>query len=106
MNINELKMWAEEHSIPTRIVDAFKKLLVNYKADDPEEYAEVMKDVDIENLIYHVHTISINLGNWPRCDYNTVSASMKVYYNKKHIANYKALYLFSGEPEDDFVNFL
>lgn len=52
-----------------------------------------------------MHTVSLNLGNWPKRTYNNVSVSMKVFYNEKKIVSYKVLYDFSGEEEDDFVEF-
>ncbi len=106
MNIDELKQWAEVQNISDRIIGSFKKFLQNYELDDPIEYAEVMKGIDKENLKYHVHTISLNLGNWPECSYNTVSGSMDVYFGEKQIAKYKVFYLFSGEVEDDIADFL
>lgn len=105
MEINELKNWAKEHNVDKRIIESFKGLLVNYKRDESAEYSKIMNGIIEENMTYEVHTISLNLGNWPDCTYNTVSASMRVYYQEKQIANYKVLYLFSGEVEDDFVDF-
>lgn len=106
MEINELKNWAIEHNIDKRIIEFFENLLINYEKDDPEEYNGFMQGIDKEMLTYNVHTISLNLGNWPECNYNTISVATRVYYKDKQIANYKVLYLFSGEVEDDFVEFL
>ncbi len=106
MDIDELKKWAETQNISSRIIDSFKKLLHNYELDDPAEYSEVMNGIDKENLRYNVHTVSLNLGNWPECSYNTISASMRVFFGERQIANYSAYYLFSGEAEDDIVDFI
>ncbi len=106
MNIEELKDWAENHNVSDRIIDSFKKLLQNYELDDPAEYHEIMNGIDKERLNYNVHTISLNLGNWPECSYNTVSASMRIYLGKRQFANYRVYYLFSGEAEDAVVDFL
>lgn len=106
VDIFELKKWAETHNISSRIIDSFKNLLLNYELDDPAEYAVVMNGIDKESLRYHVHTVSLNLGNWPECSYNTVSASMRVFFGEKQIAKYCVYYLFSGEVEDDIVDFL
>lgn len=106
MNIEELRIWGETHNISRRTIESFKKLLINYELDDPVEYNAVMNEIDKENLIYDVHTISLNLGNWPKCSYNTVSASMRVFFGNRQIAKYRVYYLFSGEAEDDIVDFL
>ncbi|OPX41908.1 hypothetical protein CLHUN_42220 [Ruminiclostridium hungatei] len=106
MNIDEVKQWADTQNISCRIIGSFKKLLQNYELDDPIEYAEIMDGIDKEKLRYNVHTVSLNLGNWPECSYNTVSASMRVFFCEKQIANYSVYYLFSGEVEDDIVEFL
>lgn len=105
MNIEELKKFAEERNLSERTIKDFQYLLKNYQADDPEEFDEVFNGIDIQKLYYEVQTVSLNLGNWPECTYNNVSVSMGVYYNEKKIASYKVLYRFSGEEEDDFVEF-
>lgn len=106
MNILELKNWALEHDIEDRTRASLFKMLENYKIDNPDEYKEVFSEIGLDGLTLQVHTVSLNLSNWPECNYNTVSAAMRVYYNKKQIINYKVLYLLSGEAEDDFVEFL
>lgn len=90
-------MWVEEYNITTRTVEAFNKLLENYKSDDPDVYAEVMKGIDVENLTYYVQTVPLNLGNWPDCDYNTISASMSVYHDKKRLQTVRLFTCFQGK---------
>lgn len=106
MDVGELKKWAETQKISTRIIESFENLLINYELEDPVEYAEVMNGIDKKHLRYNVHTVSLNLGNWPECSYNTISASMRVFFGEKQIANYRVFYLFSGEVEDDIIDFL
>ncbi|SHL12907.1 hypothetical protein SAMN02745136_04136 [Anaerocolumna jejuensis DSM 15929] len=65
---------------------------------------KVFKNIRIEELSLQMHTISLNLGNWPECSYNTVSASMWIRHKGKQIASYKTLYTFDGEAEDDFFD--
>ena len=106
MNINELKKWAEEQNVSTRIIESFKKLLINLKKHDPIEYHECVGELNIEKLIFEVHTVSLNLGNWPMCNYNSVSVEMRVNNNDIQIAKYKLVFSFNGDPIDDFVDFL
>lgn len=104
MNIVELKNWAFEYNIEERTKNSFYKMLENYKVDNPEEFNDVFKNIRIDELSLQVHTISLNLGNWPECSYNTVSASMWIHHKGKQIASYKTLYTFDGEAEDDFFD--
>lgn len=104
MNIEELKEWVIEHSIKKRTIDLFEEFIMNYKIDDPQEYSKIFGTTDKKELKYQIHTISMNLGNWPKCNYNTVSASMWVFNNEKQICSYKVLYTFDGVPEDDFFD--
>lgn len=104
MNIEELKEWVMKNSIEEKTVEAFEGFLKNYESGNPEEYGEVFGTINKKELVYQIHTISMNLGNWPKCNYNTVSASMWVFYNEKQICSYKALYTFDGVPEDDFFD--
>lgn len=106
MNINELREWAKDNDVANRIISSFKKLLKNYELEDNIEYDQIMKGIDVNNLRYNVHTVSLNLSNWPECSYNTVSVSMRVFFKEKQIANYSVFYLFSGEAEDDLFEFL
>lgn len=59
----------------------------------------------VEELFMELHTISLNLGNWPECNCNTVSASMRVFYEDERIFKYTSVFSLSGEDEDDFVDF-
>lgn len=102
MNITELRDWAIKYDIEKDTKTAFFKMLENYKADDPNEYNEVFKNFRPDELQLEVHTISLNLGNWPECSYNTISASMRISHNGKQIGSYKTLYTLDGSPEDDF----
>ncbi len=104
MNIEELKDWGKNNLIEQRTVKTFKQFLKNYEIDNPIEYCEVFGKVNINELKYQIHTISMNLGNWPECSYNTVSAPMWAFYNEKQICSYKILYTFDGVPEDDFFD--
>lgn len=104
MDIIELKNWAFEHKIEEQTINSFYEMLDNYKTDDPEEFNDVFKNIRINDLSLQVHTISLNLGNWPECSYNTVSASMWIHHKEKQIASYKAIYTLDGEPEDDFFD--
>ena len=106
MRIAELKSWAIEHNIEERTKTSFYKMLQNYKIDNPEEYFDIFKNICLDQLSLQVHSVSLNLGNWPECSYNTVSASMRIHYNRKQIANYKTLYTLDGEAEDDFFDVL
>ncbi len=106
MNVEELKKWAIEHIIEERTKASFYKMLNNYKIDNPEEYVEILGNICINELSLQIHMVSLNLGNWPECSYNTISASMRIKYNGKQIANYKTLYTLDGEDEDDFFDIL
>ena len=104
MNIDELMEWVEKHSIEEKTAAAFKGFLLNYEINNPKEYSEVFGNIDKNVLKYQIHTISMHLGNWPKCNYNTISASMWVFYNDKQICSYKVLYTFDGVAEDDFFD--
>jgi hypothetical protein len=106
MYINELKEWVKTYNIVERTKKGFFTWLNNFKLEEPEEYYNVMENIESKELILELHTISLNLGNWPECTYNTVSASMRVFYKDKRLFNYESLYLLNGEDEDDFVDFL
>lgn len=105
MNFTELKEWAEKHDIVQRTKDAFLVLLENYKKDDPLDYEKVIGNKDVNAMFFEVYRVSLNLGNYPRCDYNSVSADMRVWYNDEHIVNYKVFYEFNGDYKDDQVDF-
>ncbi len=104
MSIEELKEWVKKHSIERKTVEAFEGFLINYEIDNPKEYCKVFGIINKKDFKYQIHTISMNLGNWPECNYNTVSASMWVFHNEKQICSYKTLYTFDGVPEDDFFD--
>lgn len=102
MNIDDLITWAIKNNIDQRTRTLFWEMLENYKNEDPDEYSEFFGHIPIGDLYLHIHTVSLNLGNWPECNYNTVSAHMGIWYNDKQIAKYEALFTLAGEPEDDY----
>ena len=104
MNIVELKNWATEYKLEERTKTSFFKMLENYKLDNPEEYQNVFGNIKMDELSLQIHTVSLNLGNWPECSYNTVSSSMWIHYKERQIASYKALFSLNGEAEDDFFD--
>lgn len=104
MNIEEIIKWSIEHSIEKKTIEGFEGLLLNYEIDNPEEYKSIFGAIDKKDLEYQIHTVSLNLGNWPKCNYNTISASMWVSYKEKQICSYKMLFTFDGVPEDDFFD--
>jgi len=112
MEIEELRQWAENNNVYNDIIDSFEGLLKNYELEDSEEYNELMNEIDKNCFEYDVHTVSFNLGNWPECSRITISISisisisMKVFYKRRHFADYRIYYLPSGEVEDDFVEFI
>ncbi|MGE5458937.1 MAG: hypothetical protein ACM3NJ_00645 [Methanobacterium sp.] len=104
MNITELKTWAIEKNIDQKTKTLFIKMIENYMEEYTEEYCECFGNIPINDLYLDVHTVSLNLGNWPECNYNTISASMRIQYMSKDIANYKVMFTLDGEPEDDFFD--
>ncbi len=46
--------------------------------------------------------ISLNLGNWPECDYINVVVYVSFYYKEKTIGEYKIVYNLNGEVYDDY----
>ncbi|MCP4162965.1 MAG: hypothetical protein GY760_23125 [Deltaproteobacteria bacterium] len=87
MQIDELKNWVKEHNIESRTKTYFLEWMENYKIEEPDEYLEVMKDLKVDDFFFELHTISLNLGNWPECDCNTVSASMRAFFIEEQILN-------------------
>jgi nicotinic acid phosphoribosyltransferase len=102
LNINEIKKWAKKHNIEERTKKDFFEFLDNYKLECSDEYQEIFSNISKKDLKLQIHKVSLNLGNWPECSYNTISVSMWIFYKEKQLANYKALYTLDGEDEDDF----
>lgn len=46
MNIEELREWAEKHSIERKTVETFEGFLINYENDNPKEFDEVFGTIN------------------------------------------------------------
>ncbi|GEM_PF-1604164 len=106
MDIKHIIRWAKEYSIELKTLEFFKEFLSKYEKDNFEEYKYIFGEIDKKDLEYQIHTISLNLGNWPECNSNTISASMWVSYRKKQICTYSVYYTFAGVPVNYFYDTL
>ena len=104
LNIEELKEWSQENDIEKRTKDGFWKTLNNYQLESPKEYQNVFGNIKIEHICLEVNTISLNLDNWPECNYITVGTYMPIIYSlidrDKCLGDYKMLFNLDGSIED------
>jgi hypothetical protein len=101
LNIDEIKEWVSEYQVVERAVKGFWKNVENYSVDEPGEFAETFGEFDKEQLTVGISKISLNLGNWPECSYNTVSTRIPIVYKEKTLGHYELYFTLSGEVEDD-----
>lgn len=105
--VDELKKWAVNYNISERAIAGFWKSYSTYMIDSPEEFDEVFGNTKQEDIILDIRYISLNLGNWPECNNNTILACIPIVIETgkeisyKEIGYYKLILNLDGTIQND-----
>ena len=105
--IEELKKYVIENDLCNKAIEGFWIAFNNWKMNHPDSYAETFCNIPIDTLNVFVHSIGLRSSEWPDCDYNHVTVSIKVHHNGQGFANYVAWFsLNDGVDDDDFLEII
>lgn len=103
LDINEFKRLIIDKDIERRTLQYFWQNVETYQQEESVEFVKAFGDSFIkDNLDVEIQSISINLGNWPLCNYNHIVVIIRFGYKNRSIGEYKALFTFAGEVDDDY----
>lgn len=102
MYVKELKEWVIKNKIEERTLIGFWKNIKEYRYDSPQEFIDNFTNYNEEKLTVQIESVSLKLGNWPKCDYNCIISTIPIIYNGKEIGYYDLLFNLDGEIFDDY----
>ncbi|MCH7324055.1 hypothetical protein LZ480_19530 [Solibacillus sp. MA9] len=108
MNTNELRKWAENHSIESNTIKGFWEMFNNYKEEQKEEFLEVFgADLDKGQLIIKMNRLGLFIDAWNKdafmqYGFDYVTTYIPIIYKDNQIGEYKMLFNLDGICFDDY----
>lgn len=108
MDTNELRKWAEKHSIERDTIESFWEMFKNYQMEQNDEFIEVFgEDYDKEQLSINLDGLGLFIDAWNKNAYmqygfDYVTSYISIVYKEDKIGEYKMLFNLNGECFDDF----
>lgn len=103
----KLEKWLEKYDVKKMVMENLKYYLSEYKKDDEEDFNELFKGMNIDNVKYEFHSVSYVINTLYIEDENEakkyISAKVRLVYEDKDFAEYQAFYGLDGEYEDDYL---
>ena len=102
--IKELKKYIEENNLIGKAKESFWIAFDNWKKSDSIRYSKKFHGINEENLELYIHCVGIRAAEWPTCDYNHVTISIRILYEKQELGAYVVWFSLSDESlDDDFL---
>ncbi|XRG80752.1 hypothetical protein V5E38_10805 [Rossellomorea sp. GAMAL-10_SWC] len=108
MDTNELRKWAEKHSIESYTIESFWEVFVNYQKEQNDEFQKNFgEDFDKEQLFINMEGLGLFIDAWNKDAYmqygfDYVTSYVPIVYKDNKIGVYKMLFKLNGECFDDF----
>lgn len=103
MNTNELISWAKDKKVEERSIEGFWRTFESYRIECTKEFERYFGIFDKNKLEIKLKRISLDVGDWPRCNYNHVVSYLPIIYMGKELGKYNVLFKLSGETYDDYL---
>ncbi|MDR2939041.1 MAG: hypothetical protein LBV08_01835 [Clostridiales bacterium] len=104
MDIVKLKNEIDDFDIPKKSITLFWDTLQKYRDENFDEYHKYFKNDDTDKFYIQISSISLELGNWPDCNYNHLVSRIPIWYDNIHIGDYLVMFTLDGKIDDDMLN--
>ena len=103
MNTEELRNWIDEYNIKERTVKGFWGYIRSYKAEEPQEFKDVYKDIELDLIDVEIKKVAL-IVNYSFDEFAEYIVSyLDINHNGEEIAEYEAVFTLDGEDMDDFL---
>lgn len=103
MNTDELLNWVSTNDIIERANKAFWSYMENFKMEEPDEYRELFKNVDLNFLKTNIGKISLTISYRFDEPISFVSVFIEITHEEEELCVYESLFSLDGSELDDYL---
>ncbi len=103
MNIEEFESWIEKNNIIKRTKESYLSCMENYINEEPNEFMELYKTLNINLLVTKQSTINLCINYEFDEPIKYVSSTLEIKFEGEELGYYDCIFGLDGSDMDDYL---